>query len=103
MNKEPVAYRAWTSFEYDLRKNIKFVGSVWLDNGGKSKTLSETMDDFFAESENDGSSFIFDSPIGKYDPFDFDFGVLYAVNENFRIGIHFQQPYIDIYWKFFEL
>ena len=26
----------------------------------------------------------------------------YAVNNNFRIGLHFQQPYLDIYWEFFE-
>ena len=31
-----------------------------------------------------------------------DFGMLYAVNDNFRVGIHFQQPYIDFYWEFFE-
>jgi len=101
-NKGSISYRAWTSFEYDLRKNLKFVGSVWIDNGNKSKTLSETIKDFTGEGNNSGNGFILDSPIGKYTPFDFDFGVLYAVNENFRIGIHFQQPYIDIYWKFFE-
>ena len=70
-----------------------------MDNGSKSITFGDTMKDFIGE---DGTPFILDSPIGKYTPFDFDFGMLYAVNENFRIGIHFQQPYIDIYWKFFE-
>ena len=29
-------------------------------------------------------------------------GMLYAVNDNFRVGVHFQQPYIDFYWEFFE-
>ena len=97
-----IAYRAWASFEYDLRKDLKFVGSAWMDNGNKSKTLSETIEDFTGEGDNGGAGFIFDSPIGTFTPFDFDFGILYAVNENFRIGVHFQQPYIDIYWKFFE-
>ena len=33
---------------------------------------------------------------------DFDFGLQYAVSETFRFGIHFQQPYVDFYWEFFE-
>jgi hypothetical protein len=100
--KGPLPYRVWASFEYDLRKNLKFVGSAWADNGNKSKTFSSTIDDFLGEGENAGAGLIFDSPVGKETQFDFDFGMLYAVNENFRIGVHFQQPYIDIYWKFFE-
>lgn len=98
--KGGIPYRVWASFEYDLRKNLKFVGSAWMDNGNKSKSFIDTIDDF---TGNDESGFgTFDNPTGKYNPFDFDFGFLYAVNENFRIGVHFQQPYIDIYWKFFE-
>jgi len=31
---------------------------------------------------------------------DFDFGFVYARNENFRIGIHFQRPHIAFYYKF---
>jgi hypothetical protein len=101
-NYGSLPYRAWASFEYDLRKDLKFVGSAWMDNGNKSITLSQTIEDFTGEGDNGGDGFIFDSPVGTYTPFDFDFGILYAVNENFRIGVHFQQPYIDIYWKFFE-
>ena len=60
--------------------------------------LDQTIDDYFG---NDGSpSFSIDSPKGEASLIDFDFGILYAVNDNFRFGIHFQQPYIDIYWEF---
>lgn len=100
--KGPLPYRVWASFEYDLRKNLKFVASAWVDNGNQSKTIEHTINDFLGEGESGGAGFIFDSPLGKETQFDFDFGILYAVNENFRVGIHFQQPYIDIYWKFFE-
>ena len=62
--------------------------------------LDQTIDDYFG---NDGSpSFSIDSPRGEASLIDFDFGILYAVNDNFRFGVHFQQPYIDIYWEFFE-
>ena len=90
-------FRVWASFEYDLRKNLKFVGSVWVDNGNKTRTLEQVIDDYFTDTP-----FIFDSPKGTYSIIDFDFGFLYALNESFRIGFHFQDPYLDIYWEFFE-
>jgi len=31
---------------------------------------------------------------------DFDFGSIYAYSEEFRIGIHFQRPFISFYYKF---
>ena len=102
-NKESnysVPFRTWLSLEYDLRKDLKFVGSAWIDNGYKTLEFEQTIDDYFG---NDGTpSFSLDSPKGDANMIDFDFGVLYAVNENFRIGVHFQQPYIDLYWEFFE-
>ncbi len=94
-----VPFRTWMSFEYDLRKNLKFVGSIWADNGNKARNLDVVAEDYLA----DDTPFVFDSPKGTYSMFDFDFGFLYAVNESFRFGIHFQQPYIDFYWEFFEL
>ena len=32
-------------------------------------------------------------------PIHFDFGFIYAINESFRIGLHFQQPWLAFYWK----
>ena len=98
--KYKVPFRTWLSIEYDLRKDLKFVSSAWIDNGYKTMALDQTIDDYFG---NDGSpSFSIDSPRGEASLIDFDFGLLYAVNDNFRFGVHFQQPYIDIYWEFFE-
>ena len=52
---------------------------------------------------SDGSAPLqIDSLEGTKSTIDFDFGLLYAVNENFRIGFHFQQPFLDIYWEFLE-
>ncbi len=98
--KYNIPFRTWLAIEYDLRKDLKFVASSWIDNGYKTMALEQTIDDYFG---NDGSpSFSIDSPKGEASLIDFDFGILYAVNDNFRFGIHFQQPYIDIYWEFFE-
>ena len=99
-NKYSIPFRTWLAIEYDLRKDLKFVASSWIDNGYKTMDAGQTFDDYFG---NDGSpSFSIDPPKGEASLIDFDFGILYAVNENFRFGVHFQQPYIDIYWEFFE-
>ena len=95
-----VPFRCWLSLEYDLRTNLKFVGSAWIDNGYKTTKLSQTINDYLGT--DDTPAFSLDSPRGEASMIDFDFGMLYAVNDNFRVGIHFQQPYIDFYWEFFE-
>ena len=93
--KYKVPFRGWLSLGYDLRKDLKFVGSAWVDNGYKTMSLSDTFDDYT-------DNFSLDAPGGDVSMIDFDFGILYAVNESFRVGLHFQQPYIDFYWEFFE-
>ena len=94
-SKYSVPFRTWLSLEYDLRKDLKFVGSAWVDNGYKTLSFGDTFDDY-------ANDFTLDSPGGEVSMIDFDFGILYAVNESFRIGLHFQQPYLDFYWEFFE-
>ena len=94
-----VPFRLFAGFEYDLSKNMKFLAEVWVDNGNKYRTFSATWDDYFG----DESRFILDGTDGEYSMLDFDFGFLYAVNESFRLGIHFQQPYLVFYWEFYEL
>ena len=94
-SKYSVPFRTWLSLEYDLRKDLKFVGSAWVDNGYKTMAFGDTFEDYT-------DNFSLDSPGGQVSMIDFDFGILYAVNESFRIGLHFQQPYIDFYWEFFE-
>ena len=101
-NSDPIfkiPFRVWVSLEYDLRKNLKFLAIAWVDNGWKTMTFGETWDDYVG---NDGAAFSLDSPKGTVSLIDFDFGLQYAINENLRIGIHFQQPFLDIYWKFLE-
>jgi len=95
-----VPFRAWLSLEYDLRKDLKFLASTWIDNGWKTRSFGQVISDY---SGNDGSSsFTLDGRGGKAELFDFDFGFMYAMNESFRVGVHFNQPYIDFYWEFYE-
>ena len=94
-----IPFRLWANFDYDLQKKLKFVASMWVDNGHRSASLEDVISDYFGDT---GAAFSFDALGGKPELIDFDFGFLYAVNDNLRLGLHFQKPYIDIYWKFLE-
>ena len=94
----PFPFRIWAAFEYDLTKNLKFAGLIWVDNGYKWRSVKMVFDDYLVDT-----MFLLDSKEGDYRMVDFDFGFLYALTETFRIGIHFQEPYLDFYWEFFEL
>jgi len=71
---------------------------MWVDNGHKFRTFDQVWSDYAQDTP-----FILDSKSGEYRMVDFDFGFLYAVSETFRVGIHFQEPFLVFYWKFFEL
>jgi len=92
-------FRFFAAFEYDLSKNLKFQAITWADNSNKAIDFGHAWDDYFG----DDTRFVFDSPKGDYTLVDFDFGFLYSVNETFRFGLHFQQPYLIFYWEFYEL
>ncbi len=98
--KYKIPYRIWAGIEYDLRKDLKFLALAWIDNGYKTMDFGPTWQDYIG---SDGTAmFSIDSPRGSPSLIDFDFGMQYAVSETFRFGIHFQQPYLDFYWEFFE-
>jgi hypothetical protein len=94
-----VPFHAWAAFEYDLSKRLKLQMKLWADNGHKFRTVGQTIDDYLA----DGTAFVLDSPSGDYRMVDFDFGFLYAFGETLRLGLHFQEPYLLLYWEFYEL
>ena len=92
-------YRAWAAFDYDLSKKLKLMAEMWADNGHMFRTIDKAWKDY----ASDDTPFILDSTTGDYRPVDFDFGFLYAMSESFRVGIHFQEPYLIFYWEFYEL
>ena len=96
-NNYKIPYRFWASLDYDLRRDLNSLLQLGL-------IMDRTMDaqaafqDYFGT--DDSTPLSIDSIKGKKSNFDFDFGLLYAPTENFRIGVHFQQPFIDFYWEF---
>jgi hypothetical protein len=91
-------FRFWVAFEYDLTKNLKLAMNAWADNGYRYRTLQQVKNDYFS----DNTAFVLDSKSGEYRTIDFDFGLLYAANESLRLGIHFKEPYIVLFWRIVE-
>jgi len=91
-----VPYRVWAAFDYDLTRRLKFLIEVFADNGYKTVDFKDTWDSYWDFS---GTPFSVDTQRGEYQPANLDFGFTYALNDAFRLGIHFQSPYATIYWK----
>ncbi len=72
--------RAYYAVSADARKSLKLIFEVFWDPYWTS------MLEFIEEE--------------KISDVDFDFGFVYAYNENFRVGVHFQRPFIALYYKF---
>ena len=96
-NLGKVPFRFWAAFEYDLMKDLKLAANIWADNGYRYRTLNQVIKDYLRETP-----FIIDGLDGEERTVDFDFGLLYAVNESLRIGIHFQHPYLALFWRIVE-
>ncbi|MCH7764585.1 MAG: hypothetical protein IIB95_12755 [Candidatus Marinimicrobia bacterium] len=72
--------RVYYAINTDARRNLKLIFEVFWDPYWAS-TLELIEDE-------------------KISDIDFDFGFIYAYSEQFRIGIHFQRPFIAFYYKF---
>jgi len=88
-------YRAWVGMDYDLTKRLKFLIEVFADNGHKFINVGDTFESYFS----DDTPFSVETQTGDYQPLDLDFGFVYALNDALRLGVHFQSPYLVLYWK----
>lgn len=73
--------RVWIALESDITDRFKIIGQAYYDRYQPS--YREMVQDM--ETKN---------------PFNFDFGFVYAVSESFRLGIHYQPYIILFYFKF---
>jgi hypothetical protein len=98
-NMNAIPFRVWGALEYDLTKNLKFAAEVWADNSYRYRTLAQVRHDYLSDS----TPFVLDAKDGEFRTIDFDFGFLYAVNDSFRIGVHFKEAYFVFFWRILEL
>jgi hypothetical protein len=102
LNADVYPHRIFASVDIDLTPKLKMVGEVFYDPFFLDLNQRTNFEGPFTEHYAHKLS---ESPVTKDDfnnirPIHFDFGFIYAVNENFRFGVHNQIPIIAFYWKF---
>jgi len=78
---EDLMPRAYFAYTNDIRRNLKFLAELYWDPYYASFFTRE-----IATEKNSTSLGI-------------DFGFIYAFNEKFRMGIHYNQPWLVLYYK----
>ena len=82
--------RIYYGLDIDINSKLKMISELFYDPSYLESWKREEYDN------NDNTANIEKS---EWSPIHVDFGFMYALNESFRFGIHFQQPFIAIYWK----
>jgi len=98
LNDEPtILYRAYYGLDVDINSKLKMIGELFYDP--YYLELWQQLD--YENDYWDDDSYNSDPIIKPSDnrPVHLDFGFMYAVNESFRFGIHFQKPFVAFYWK----
>jgi hypothetical protein len=88
-------YRIYYGIDVDVNRKLKMIGEVFYD-----PFYSSDWDDGY---HNDFElSDLTKSKVNQdfLNTIHFDFGFMYALNESFRFGIHFQPYIFAFYWKF---
>ena len=97
-NDETMNYlRLYYGLDVDINSRIKMVGEIFYD----PSYLELWQELKYVDNDEFGnlSSTTINEP-NDVTPIHLDFGFIYALNETFRFGIHFQKPFIAFYWKF---
>lgn len=90
-------YRVYYGLDMDINPRLKMISEIFYDPNYLEMWQKGEYDNDYWNSED-----LSNTPVEKpndYRPIHLDFGFMYAVNESFRFGIHFQQPWIGFYWK----
>ena len=93
-----VLSRAYYGLDVDINPKLKMIGELFYDPYFLElwQKFEYVTDDW---STDDFSTTEVEKP-DDHRPIHLDFGFIYALNESFRFGIHFQQPFVAFYWKF---
>jgi hypothetical protein len=98
LNDEPnIFYRVYYGLDVDINRKLKMIGELFYD-----PYYLELWQNLEYENNYWNLDEFSDDPVSEpddYRPVHLDFGFMYAVNESFRFGIHFQKPFIAFYWK----
>ena len=90
--------RVYYGVDVDINQKLKMIGEIFYDPYFlEAWQMSEYEDNYPDVNQVDNN--IVAEPTDSRS-LHLDFGFMYALNESFRFGLHFQQPFIAFYWKF---
>ena len=92
-------YRVYYGLDIDINRKLKMIGEIFYDPSYVSREGWFGDDNYEIDIEELSNSQVFE-PIADSENVHFDFGFMYALNESFRFGIHFQPYIFAFYWKF---
>jgi len=97
IDKSPqIMYRGYYGLDMDISSKLKMIGEIFYD-----PFYLEFWQKMEYQGYGDDNDFSDEPVVQDYvNPVHLDFGFMYAFNESFRFGMHFQQPWIAFYWKF---
>ena len=91
-----VLYRAYYGLDVDINSKLKMIGELFYDPYYLELWQQMEYDDGYWDSDYNSDPVPNPNENGSVH---LDFGFMYAVNESFRFGIHFQKPFVAFYWK----
>jgi len=92
-------YRVYYGVDVDINRKLKMIGEIFYDPSYVGRDGLFGDDNYEIEIVELSNSQVFE-PIADAENLHFDFGFMYALNESFRFGIHFQPYIFAFYWKF---
>ena len=92
-------YRVYYGLDIDINRKLKMIGEIFYDPSYVSREDWFGDDNHEIEIEELSNSQPFE-PAVDTENLHFDFGFMFALNESFRFGIHFQPYIFAFYWKF---
>ena len=92
-------YRVYYGLDIDINRKLKMIGEVFYDPSYPSRD-DPFGDDHYEFQLNELSYSQVLEPTDSSENLHLDFGFMYAVNESFRFGLHFQPYIFAFYWKF---
>ena len=92
-----VMYRVYYGMDVDINPKLKMIGEIFYDPYFL-ELWQESEYDYNNLNTDELSDNVVEQP-DDYRLIHLDFGFIYALNESFRFGFHFQKPFIAFYWK----
>ena len=90
--------RVYYGLDIDINQKLKMIGEIFYDPYFLELWQMSEYEDHYPNVDQLENNIVAEPTDSR--SLHLDFGFMYALNESFRFGFHFQKPFIAFYWKF---